>query len=422
MGNTKEVSNIKDKSMGLAIFGGTPAFSKQIHVGRPNIGNREKLIARMNEILDSGWLTNHGPMVTEFEKRLSDHLGVKNCIAVTNGTIALEIAIKALELKGEIIVPSFTFVATAHAIQWQEITPVFVDIDPNTFNLQPDYIEEMVTPKTTGIIAVHTWGRPCNTEAIEEIAKRKNLKVIYDAAHAFSVSRNGKKIGNFGAAEVFSFHATKFMNTFEGGAISTNNDELAAKIKLMTNFGFAGHDNVIYIGTNGKMSEVCAAMGLTSLESIDEFIQTNKDNYETYKNELKGVEGISFVEYDEKESPNYQYVIIEVDQNGTKLTRDELVSILHAENVLARRYFYPGCHKMEPYRSFYPHAGYLLPITESKSEKVMSLPTGESTSKDEIIKICEIIKYAVTEGESISKRLNENPELKLAFKIPSAGK
>ena len=421
MSNMKEVSNLKDKSMDLAIFGGSPAFSRQIHVGRPNIGDREKLLSRIKDILDSGWLTNHGPMVTEFEKRLADHLGVKNCITVTNGTIALEIAIKALDLKGEIIVPSFTFVATAHAIQWQEITPVFVDIDPHTFNLQPDYIEEMITPKTSGIIGVHTWGRPCNTDGIEEIAKNRNLKVIYDAAHAFSVSRNGKKIGNFGDAEVFSFHATKFMNTFEGGAIATNNDELAEKIKLMTNFGFAGHDNVIYIGTNGKMSEVCAAMGLTSLESIDEFIQTNKENYTTYRDELKDVKGISFIEYDEKESPNYQYIIIEVDQNEIKLSRDELVSILHAENVLARRYFYPGCHKMEPYRSYYPHAGYLLPITESKSERVMSLPTGTSTNKDEIIKICEIIKSVIADGESISKRLDEVPE-KLAFKMPVVGR
>lgn len=402
----------------LAIFGGQPAFDRQIHVGRPNIGDRSRIISRLNEILDSGWLTNHGPMVTEFEKRLADYLGVKNCISVTNGTIALEIAIKALELRGEIIVPSFTFVATAHAIQWQEITPVFVDIDPHSFNLHPECIEEMITPKTTGIIGVHTWGRPCNTEAIEEIAKRRNLKVIYDAAHAFSVSTNGKKIGNFGDAEVFSFHATKFMNTFEGGAIATNNDELAEKIKLMTNFGFAGQDKVIYIGTNGKMSEICAAMGLTSLESIDEFIQINKENYHTYKNELKGLNGISFIEYDENTSPNYQYIIIEIDQNAIKLSRDELVSILHSENVLARRYFYPGCHKMEPYRSYYPHAGYLLPVTESKSERVISLPTGTSMGKEEISKLCEMIKFIIMNSDNIKSRLSSLDPNDLKFKIP----
>jgi dTDP-4-amino-4,6-dideoxygalactose transaminase len=405
--------------MELAIFGGKPAFDKQIHVGRPNIGNRERLIDRINTVLDSGWLTNHGPMVREFEIKLSEYLGVKHCIAVTNGTIALEIAIKALNLKGEIIVPSFTFIATAHAIQWQEITPVFVDIDPNTFNIQPALIEEMITPKTTGIIGVHTWGRICETEAIEKIAKEKNLKVIYDAAHAFSVSRDGLKVGNFGDAEVFSFHATKFMNTFEGGAIATNNDELATKIKLMTNFGFAGHDNVIYIGTNGKMSEVCAAMGLTSLEEIENFIYINKENYLAYKNGLKNVKGIDFIEYNERDSPNYQYVIIEIDKNETKLSRDEIVAILHSENVLARRYFYPGCHKMEPYRSYYPHAGYLLPVTESKSEKVISLPSGTSTTKEEITKICEILKYTIENSEYISRQLN-NLASKPSFKIPIA--
>lgn len=378
-----------------------------MHVGRPNVGNREKLLERINNILDSGWLTNHGPMVSEFEKRLSDYLKVKNCITVSNGTIALEVAIRALELKGEVIVPSFTFVATAHALQWQEITPVFVDIDAHTFNIQPDLIEDMITPRTTGIIGVHTWGRPCNTEAIEEIAKKRNLKVIYDASHAFSVSRNGTMIGNFGEAETFSFHATKFMNTFEGGAIATNNDELAKKIKLMTNFGFAGHDNVIYIGTNGKMSEVCAAMGLTSLDNIGDFIANNKKNYELYRSELKDLKGITLQEYDESEGCNYQYIIIEVDETALGISRDEVVSILHAENVLARRYFYPGCHKMEPYRSYYPHAGYLLPVTEAKSKKVVSLPTGVSVTSDDIKTICEVIRHVISNKDEIAVKLKE---------------
>lgn len=406
----------------LAIFGGKPKFEKQLHVGRPNIGNREKLFKKFNTILDSGWLTNHGPMVTEFEKRLSDYLNVKNCITVSNGTIALEIAVRALDLKGEVIVPSFTFVATAHALQWQEITPVFVDIDPNTYNINPDLIEEMITPRTTGIIGVHTWGRTCDIDKINMIAEKRNLKVIYDAAHAFSVSRNGIKIGNYGNAEVFSFHATKFMNTFEGGAIATNDDELAKKIKLMTNFGFAGHDNVVYIGTNGKMSEVCAAMGLVSLDSIDEFIEINKKNYELYKKELQNVGGIKFIEFDNTENCNYQYIIIEIDEKFLGITRDQIVSILHAENVLARRYFYPGCHKMEPYKSYYPHAGYMLPITDFKSERVMSLPTGTATTHEDIMKISGIIRYIVENDDMISNRLKEVDQKRLAFKIPGADK
>ncbi|MEI2422502.1 DegT/DnrJ/EryC1/StrS family aminotransferase, partial [Arthrospira platensis SPKY2] len=172
-----------------------------------------------------------------------------------NGTIALEILIRATELKGEVIVPSFTFIATAHALQWQEITPVFCDIDPKTHTLDPLAVEKMITPRTSGIIGVHVWGQPCNIEALTEIANQHNLKLVFDASHAFGCSYQGTMIGNFGEAEVFSFHATKFVNTFEGGAVVTNNDELAAKIRLMKNFGFAGFDNVIYIGTNGKMDE-----------------------------------------------------------------------------------------------------------------------------------------------------------------------
>ena len=403
--------------MELAIFGKAPRFEKSLHVGKPNIGNREKFLERMNEILDSGWLTNHGPFVSEFEKRIADFTGVRNCIAICNGTIALEIATRALELKGEVIVPSFTFIATVHALQWQEITPVFVDIDPHTYNIQADMIEQMITPKTTGIIGVHLWGRPCDTDAIEEIAKRRNLKVIYDASHAFGVTKNGKMIGNFGDAETFSFHATKFMNTFEGGAITTNNDELAAKIRLMKNFGFSGLDNVIYIGTNGKMTEVSAAMGLTSMENMKDFIEVNKMNYYSYRDKLSKVPGITMIEYDESEECNYQYVVIEVDKNKAKLSRDELMAILHAENVLARRYFFPGCHKMEPYRSYYPHAGYLLPVSEMKSQMVMSLPTGVAVSEEDIEKVCDIIDYSVRNGEAISSMLKEL-ESGLKFTVP----
>ena len=217
----------------LAIFGGTPAFEEVLHVGRPNIGDRESLFIRLNDLLDRKWLTNNGPYVREFEQSVADLIGVKHCIAMCNGTVALEIAIRALGLTGEVIIPSFTFVATAHALQWQEITPVFCDIAPHTHHLDPARIEAMITPRTTGIIGVHLWGQACDVEALTEIAHKHQLKLLFDAAHAFNCSYQGHLIGGFGDAEVFSFHATKFFNTFEGGAITTNNDELAAKIRLM---------------------------------------------------------------------------------------------------------------------------------------------------------------------------------------------
>ena len=272
----------------LAILGGVPAFTEPLHVGRPNIGDRTALLSRINDLLDRHWLTNNGPFVREFEGRIADFLGVKNCIAMCNATVALEIATRALGLHGEVIVPSFTFIATAHALQWQETTPVFCDVDPATHNLDPGKVEAMITPRTTGIMGVHVWGRPCDIDALDEIARRRSLKLMFDAAHAFGNSYRGRMIGNFGQVEVFSFHATKFFNTFEGGAVVTNDDDLAAKIRLMTNFGFAGYDNVIYVGTNGKMPEVSAAMGLTGLESLDEFIAANRRNHAAYRAGLLG--------------------------------------------------------------------------------------------------------------------------------------
>ena len=376
----------------LSINGGKPAFKDPLHVGCPNIGPRDLLFEMINDILDRRWLTNKGVYVQEFEKKLAQMIGVKHCIAMCNGTVALEITTRALGLSGEVIVPSFTFIATAHALQWQAITPVFCDIDPNTFNIDPVSVENMITPRTTGIIGVHLWGRACNVDALTEIARKHDLKLIFDAAHALSCSYKGKIIGCFGEAEVFSFHATKFFNTFEGGAVVTNNDELAAKIRLMKNFGFSGKDNVVHIGTNGKMSEISAVMGLASLKSMAEFIETNYQNYQIYKQEINDIPGLRLLSYDENEKSNYQYIVIIIDEKIAGISRDRLMEILHAENIIARRYFYPGCHQMEPYRSYFPHARLMLPQTEKLKRKVLSLPTGTAIGRTEIMKICEILK------------------------------
>lgn len=390
----------------LAVLGNQPAFTEALHVGRPNVGNRAALLARINDLLDRRWLTNNGPLVQELEHKIAALLGVKHCIAMCNAIIALEITARALGLHGEVIVPSFTFIATAHALQWQEITPVFCDVDPATHNLDPRQVEKMITPRTTGIVGVHVWGRPCAVEELTEIAQRRGLKLMFDAAHAFGNSHDGRMIGNFGAAEVFSFHATKFFNTFEGGAVVTNDDDLATKIRLMTNFGFAGYDTVIYVGTNGKMSEVSAAMGLTGLESLDEFIVANRRNYAAYRAGLKDIPGIHLIAYDENEHNNYQYVIVEVDEATAGISRDDLVRVLHAENILARRYFYPGCHEMEPYRSYFPHAGLLLPETKRLTQRVMSLPTGTAVGPEQIRIVCELIRLAVQHGDEVSMHLH----------------
>lgn len=391
----------------FAICGGEPAFTEPVHVGRPNIPPREMFFDRVTKILDRGWLTNNGRSVHALEDKLAQIVGVKHCICMCNGTVALEIVIRANDLTGEVILPSFTFVATAHALQWQGITPVFCDIDPETHNIDPRRIEALITPRTTAIIGVHLWGRACDVEALTDIAHRHNLKLIFDAAHAFCCSRNGKMIGGFGDAEVFSFHATKFFNTFEGGAVLTNNDELAKKVRLMKNFGFSGYDNVIYIGVNGKMTEISAAMGLTSLECLDHFIAVNRRNYRLYSERLTDVPGIRMVRYDEGDQANYQYIVLEIDESAAHISRDELLSILHSENILARRYFHPGCHRMEPYRSYYPHAGLLLPNTERLAQRVLSLPTGTGVEPAAIETITDIIAFSVTHAHAIRERLSE---------------
>jgi dTDP-4-amino-4,6-dideoxygalactose transaminase len=385
----------KNRLEEFALFGGAPAFAEKLHVGSPNIGDRDRLLARFNSLLDDRRLTNNGPYVQEFERKLSEFLGVKHCIAMCNATVALEIVIRALGLTGEVIVPSFTFIATAHALQWQQITPIFCDIDPRTHTLDPKRIEEIITPRTTGIIGVHLWGHPCDIEALADVVARRNLHLIFDAAHALG----------FGDAEVFSFHATKFINSFEGGAVATNNDEIARKVRLMKNFGFAGYDNVIYIGMNGKMSEIAAAMGLTSLESVEEIIAINRRNYEAYCAALQNVPGVTVFRHNSEELCNYQYVVLEIDEAVTEISRDSLLKILWAENVLARRYFFPGCHRMEPYRSYYPHAGLTLPETNALVERILLLPTGTTVTVEQIETVCQILITAIRQGEELSELL-----------------
>jgi dTDP-4-amino-4,6-dideoxygalactose transaminase len=388
----------------LAILGGTPAFPEPVHVGRPNIGDRARLMERIEGVINRRWLTNDGPLVHEFEEAISAMLGVPHCIAMCNGTVALEIAIRAAGLSGEVIVPPFTFVATAHALQWQAITPVFCDVDPRTHNLDPTRVEALITPRTTGILGVHVWGRPAPVDELTRIAADHGLRLLFDAAHALGCSTGGRMIGGFGTAEVLSFHATKVVNSFEGGAIVTADEEFADVARLMRNHGFADYDQVGHVGTNGKMSEIAAAMGLTSLESREEFVAANRRNYETYSAALQGVDGVELIGYDSAESCNWQYVVIEVDESAG-LSRDELQAVLWAENVLARRYFFPGCHRMEPYRTLFPDVAERLPETERLVQRVLALPTGTSMSTDAVTAVAGLVARAMRDAPRLRAAL-----------------
>lgn len=385
----------------LARFGGPPLFAEALHVGRPNVPDRATLMSRLEDCLDRRWLTNDGPLVREFEQRIAQMLDVKHCIAMCSGTAALEISSRALDLSGEVIVPAFTFVATAHALQWQQITPVFCDIDAETHLIDPAQIESLITPRTTGIVGVHLWGWGCPVAELESIARRHNLKLMFDASHAFGCSTEGRLIGGFGDVEVFSFHATKFVSTLEGGIVTTNSDELAQKMRLMRNFGFETYDSVIHVGVNGKMNEFEAAFGLGCLESMDEFLEVNRSNFISYQAAFADLPGITLKAPPAEERSNYQYILCDVDPETCPLTRDELLDLLWLENLRVRRYFYPGCHRMEPYRTLYPHVGDRLPHTEQACQRALQFPTGTSIGPTEIAQTGELLQFLLKHAEAI---------------------
>jgi dTDP-4-amino-4,6-dideoxygalactose transaminase len=388
----------------LAICGAPPAFESPLHVGRPNLCDREQLKAELDAIFDRRWLTNRGPLVQAFESALAERLGVRHCIAVCNATLGLEVVLRALEVSGEVVVPSFTFIATAHAARWLGLRPVFVDVDRQTHNIDPAAVDAALSPQTGAIMGVHLWGRPCDVSALTQIARARGIPLLFDAAHAFSCEYHGVKIGNFGDAEVFSFHATKFLNSFEGGAIATNSDVLAATVRLMINFGFSGYDCVDSIGTNAKMSEISAAMGLLSLGQIDALLRTNRLNHGKYLDVLQSLPGVTPIRYDEADAPNYQYVIVEVDEGAAGLSRDDLVAVLWAEQVFARRYFYPGCHRMEPYASEHRRDA-RLPNTEALCDRVLALPTGTAVDARSIEAIGAILRTALAQPEAVRRHL-----------------
>jgi dTDP-4-amino-4,6-dideoxygalactose transaminase len=308
-----------------------------------------------------------------------------------NGTIALEIAIRALGLDGEVIVPSWTFIATAHSLYWQGITPVFADIDPATHNLDPDAVRRMITPRTNGIIGVHLWGRAAPIDELQNIADEHGLKLMFDAAHAFGSTYKGHSIGRFGACEVLSFHATKSFNTMEGGAVVTNDDGLAEAMRLMRNFGFSGYDNVIHPGTNGKMIEVCAAMGLTNLDILDEVVAANQCAHAFYTESLADIPGVTVLQYDPAERNSHHYVVVEIGDDYAT-ARDDIIAAMHAKDILARRYFWPGCHRMKPYRDLFPHAGMVLTNTERLSERIIVLPNGPALREDHVREIATLLR------------------------------
>ena len=356
-----------------------------INVTKSYLPNIEKYKNYIDEIYKTAWLTNQGPLVQKLEKRLAQYLGVKNIVLVSNGTIALEIAYRALDLKGEVITTPFSFVATTSSLVTNRLTPIFVDIDEKTFNLSPKNIEEKITSKTSAILPVHVFGNACEVEEIEKIAKKSNLKVIYDAAHAFDVKYKDNSLLNYGDISTLSFHATKLFHTIEGGAIIANDDELAQKIRYLINFGIKNPEEIPHLGTNAKMNEFEAAMGLCILDDIENIKEKRKVVIKNYRKELKDL--VQFQEQNINASENYSYfpIVLKSEEQLLKVQK-----ALNDENIFPRRYFYPSLDTLE----------YIEPKQECKisrdiSKRILCLPVYVELDFDNQKKIIEILKSSI---------------------------
>lgn len=365
--------------------------NKPIYVTRPFLPPLEEFNQYLEQIWESKWLTNNGQFHQELEKALCDYLGVKYISLFANGTLALITALQALKITGEVITTPFSFVATTHALWWNNIKPVFVDIEPKTCNLDPEKIEAAITPKTTAILPVHVYGNPCNIQKIKEIADTYCLKVIYDAAHAFGVKIDGQSVLNFGDLSVLSFHATKVFHTFEGGAIVCHDEIMKKRIDFLKNFGFANETTVVAPGINAKMNEVQAAMGLLQLKYIVTNIEKLKRNAEYYRNGLKNVKGIRLLDDLTGVQHNYSYFPIFIDEKNFGMSRDALYKKLRKNNIYARRYFYPLISQFPTYRRLNSASPENLPTAEKITKEVLCLPMYSTLGSSESAKVINLI-------------------------------
>lgn len=353
-----------------------------INVTKTYLPNIDKYKKYIDEIYASGQVTNNGQLVKRLERRLTEYLGVKNLILVANGTVALEIAYRTLELKGFAITTPFSFVATTSSLVTNGLLPIFVDIDPKSLNIDQKKIEEKITPNTSAIVATHVFGNPCDVEAIEEIAKKHNLKVVYDGAHTFGVNYKNKNIANYGDITTLSFHATKLFHTIEGGALIINDDELVQKARYLINFGIKNQEEIPHLGTNAKMNEFEAAMGLCVLDDIEQIKQNRKEIFDRYVNELKDL--VHFQEQNENSTQNYSYfpVVFETEEQLLKVQK-----ALNDKQIFPRRYFYPSLDTLE-----YIEPKQECQISRHISKKILCLPIYVELERDIQEKIIKIIK------------------------------
>lgn len=355
--------------------------NKNIYVTMPTLAPLDDVTLLLKDVWETGVMTHNGPLVRRFEKEFSEKFNLPHTVSCVNGTIALQMAIRALELKGEIITTPFTFIATINSILWEHCTPVFVDIDPETFNINPALIEEKITYHTVGIMPVHVFGNACDISAIDAIAKKHGLKVIYDACHAVGVEYEGKSIFEYGDISVTSFHATKMLNTTEGGGCFTNDNALDEKLRRIRFFGFENHADIVEDGTNAKMTEVHAAVGLANLKYLDAALEDRKSKYALYKELLSSDSRLSFQKI--RYACNYSYFPVVFPDEATLL---KVVKALEADNIYPRRYFYPS---VNTFRRLVPYVP--MPVSEDIASRILCLPLYFNLSIDDIHRIAKIV-------------------------------
>ena len=368
-------------------------FPERIYVTRPVFPTIEQVTEKLRDIWAAKWLTNNGPQHTMLEQELTEHLKVPYLSLFNNGTIALIVACQSLRLSGEVITTPFTFAATPHVLSWNNIRPIFCDIDPETMNIDADKIESMITPQTTAILAVHVFGTPCNVEKIREVADRYGLKVVYDAAHAFGVEIGGRGIGTFGDISMFSFHATKLYHTVEGGALTHGDKNLKARIDLLKNFGIKNEEEVVMPGINGKLNEISAAVGRIMLGYVEDERQKRIALHKIYDEELSGVDGIKIMpKCGDDVKLNYQYYVVRIDEKIFGRSRDFVYDEFKKYNVYSRKYFHPLCSDFTCYRQLNSARPENLPVATEVGKQVLSLPMYGELTADDIRKICAILK------------------------------
>ncbi|MDP9045500.1 MAG: aminotransferase class I/II-fold pyridoxal phosphate-dependent enzyme [Pseudomonadota bacterium] len=391
----------------FALFGATPALDRPLPVGQLYFPDWDRYEASMRDIFERQYYTNHGPLAQQLEARLAERLRVRHVICVTNATIGLIMACEALELTGKVILPSFTFIATPQALSWTRLTPVFCDVDPLTHQITADRIAPLIDAEVSAILAVNLWGDACPAAPLQALADRHGLKLFFDSAHSMGCEIGGVPVGNFGALEVFSFHATKAFSSAEGGCITTNDDALAAKLRNIRSSYGAGPAVSVVKTSNGRMSEAQAAIGLLNLDTFDTALGRNRASFARYRSRLAPVPGVTLYEPRHASKTNHQYVVLEIDEARFGLSRDALLGLLKAENIVARRYFYPGSHRSVPYLDELPQFVDSLPETDRLNARLIQLPSGALVSDADIDAIAERIATAQQRAADIVARSSE---------------